>query len=69
MPGTMFLGRILSKWELFSILSGNGQLKLADGSIAHLQSILREDGSGSSFILHVTMPNGKGQDLYVRTVD
>lgn len=67
----------MTKWQLCSLLTANGSenatVKLPDGRTGYLQSIMREDGSGRSFLAKFMVPVwGRGGDMVevlVRTTD
>lgn len=66
------IGGAFTKHQLFSLLATRGEadLLLPDKKVRILQSIEREDGSGSSFNLKVwNSTDQKYETIYVRTID
>ncbi len=66
--------RTMSKWQLFSLLATAdtlaGHFKASNGNVYFglLQSVQREDGTGSSF--NITVANQSGSvTFHVRTTD
>ena len=58
----------MTKHQLFGALTGNGRLSI-NGIPVILSAIMREDGSGSSFILTVYSMDNNSYRCYCRTID
>lgn len=59
----------MTKWQLFNLLTTHGTANITiKGVTGILDSIQREDGSGSSFILILKVESGFTH-VYVRTID
>lgn len=56
---------VMSKHQLFSALGGNGRI-IVNGVPVILQSIMRESGGGTSFILSVYGPDNQTYRTYTR---
>ena len=60
----------MSKFNLFMLLVAPSSKPVTiAGVMGYLESIEREDGSGSSFNVTLTLLNGKRKTVYVRTID
>lgn len=62
----------MTKWQLFQALAAKGpfnRIVLPDGREALLHAVLREDGSGSCFILSATPDGQETVEVFVRTTD
>jgi len=61
--------RVLTKFALFNAMASREPSIIINGIACRLTAIMREDGSGSSFILHLHGPDWKPYTTYCRTID